>query len=215
MDPPTEVAAQRLAALQGLAPEVFMFDVEAGEMSMAYVEGQRLEADWMWRPTRVELLQQVIKQLRRISAAELPALDLPARLVQLHERLGSVDAERARPWSLRVQQCVRAWQATSGVGAAAVEVLVHGDLGVQNILLRADGTPSLLDWEYAHRGHPDEDLAGLEAQLAPDAARVLQLASWSVEPRTFGLRVELRRLLDGLWYDLARVIDPRDPATSA
>jgi aminoglycoside phosphotransferase (APT) family kinase protein len=89
---------------------------------------------------------------------------------------------------------------------ASTPVLVHGDLSPANILLRADGAPCLLDWEYAHRGHPDEDLAGLVAQLDTDSPLIGELARWWVE---------LRRVLDGLWHALARIIAPQDPAPSA
>ena len=43
-------------------------------------------------------------------------------------------------------------------------VLVHGDYGPQNLLLREDaGQPALLlDWEWAHLGDPVEDAAWLE-----------------------------------------------------
>lgn len=43
-------------------------------------------------------------------------------------------------------------------------VLVHGDFGPQNMLLYKDGTEvaAILDWEYAHLGSSEEDLAWAE-----------------------------------------------------
>ena len=38
-------------------------------------------------------------------------------------------------------------------------LLVHGDLLGQNILVDPDGSPSVIDWEYAQRGDPAHDLA--------------------------------------------------------
>jgi len=233
IDPPTEVAAQRLAAAHGLAPRVFDYDAAAGELSMAFVEGRTLEADWMRYPARLALLQRIIKELRGLSAHELPVMDLPARLLVLHARLVALDEVGARQWTRRVRRCVHAWQGLQaeelrravdetnrGTDAststhASTPVLVHGDLSPANILLRADGAPCLLDWEYAHRGHPDEDLAGLVAQLDTDSPLIGELARWSVAPEVFFQRVELRRLLDGLWHALARIIASQDPAPSA
>jgi len=233
IDPPTEVAAQRLAAAYGLAPRVFDYDAAAGELSMAFVDGLPLEADWMHHPARLELLQRIIKELRGVSASELPVMDLPARLLALYERLVALDETAARQWTDRVQRCVALWRVLQAADLrratddaygvkdartstnASPQVLVHGDLSPANILLRADGTPCLLDWEYAHRGHPDEDLAGLVAQLDADSPLIGELARWSVAPEGFFQRVELRRLLDGLWFALARIIAPRDPAPSA
>jgi aminoglycoside phosphotransferase (APT) family kinase protein len=237
IDPPTEVAAQRLAAAHGLAPQVFDYDAAAGKLSMAFVDGLALEADWMRYPARLALLHRIIKELRGLPAHELPAMDLPARLLALHDRLVALDETAARQWTPRVHRCVNLWrvlqaadlrraadEAHCGKDARtrasestrmSTQVLVHGDLSPANILLRADGTPCLLDWEYAHRGHPDEDLAGLVALLDADSPLVGELAEWSVAPQEFFQRVELRRLLDGLWHALARIIAPRDPAPSA
>ena len=36
---------------------------------------------------------------------------------------------------------------------------MHGDLLGQNILVDPDGSPSVIDWEYAQRGDPAHDLA--------------------------------------------------------
>jgi aminoglycoside phosphotransferase (APT) family kinase protein len=51
-------------------------------------------------------------------------------------------------------------------GSAATDgsVLVHGDFGPQNLLFDADSfeVVAVLDWEFAHRGRPVEDLAWAE-----------------------------------------------------
>jgi len=41
-------------------------------------------------------------------------------------------------------------------------VIVHGDFGPQNLLLDDHGITALVDWEFAHRGEPIEDLAWAE-----------------------------------------------------
>ena len=50
-----------------------------------------------------------------------------------------------------------------GDGAPGQLVIVHGDFGPNNVLLDADLTvTAVLDWEFAHVGHPLEDLAWCE-----------------------------------------------------
>lgn len=41
----------------------------------------------------------------------------------------------------------------------AAEVLVHGDFRIGNLLVGPEGLAAVIDWEFAHRGHPLEDLA--------------------------------------------------------
>ncbi len=43
--------------------------------------------------------------------------------------------------------------------AAGESVLVHGDFRTGNYMLRPEGLSGLLDWEFAHWGSPEEDLA--------------------------------------------------------
>jgi aminoglycoside phosphotransferase (APT) family kinase protein len=51
-----------------------------------------------------------------------------------------------------------------GGSASDATVLVHGDYGPQNLLFDADSfeVVAVLDWEFAHRGRPVEDLAWAE-----------------------------------------------------
>jgi aminoglycoside phosphotransferase len=58
---------------------------------------------------------------------------------------------------------------TGGIAALATaagdgQVLVHGDYGPQNVLLdpAAQEITAVLDWEWAHAGHPAEDIAWCE-----------------------------------------------------
>lgn len=63
------------------------------------------------------------------------------------------------------------WAALQQVPASVVpelagggSVIVHGDFGPQNLLfdLELDRVTGVLDWEFAHRGEPVEDLAWAE-----------------------------------------------------
>ena len=45
--------------------------------------------------------------------------------------------------------------------------VAHGDVGHGNLVWRADGSPALIDWEFAHPAAPLHDLAGAAAWLVP------------------------------------------------
>lgn len=192
IEPETEVAAQRLAAREGLAPVVLEYDRASRFFLMPFVDGVPLERDWITRPERRAAMQTLIARLRSIDASSLPTLDLSARLSELHERLARRAPERADVYQAELEACL-AGLANVTRGA---EVLVHGDLIPENILVRDDGSLCLLDWEYAHRGQGDEDLAGLALEHA-------ELGAWSLAPDDFECRVRARRLLNELWHALA------------
>jgi aminoglycoside phosphotransferase (APT) family kinase protein len=205
IDPDVEVAAQRLAAEHGLAPPVLEFDPQARFMLMPFVAGVALEADWLERADRRVAMRELFVRLRSIAAPELPGLDLVARVRELHTRLGQLRPEAAGRWQALLESCVSVWQRDGGQRARSAddaEVLVHGDLIPRNVIVRPDGSLCLIDWEYAHRGHGDEDLAGLAPghEVAPAAAQ--QLLDWSLQPTRLSDRRQLRRLLDGLWLEL-------------
>jgi aminoglycoside phosphotransferase (APT) family kinase protein len=195
IDPETEVAAHRLAANVGLAPPVLDYDPVQRFMVMPVVEGLRLETDWAQRPERRAAVRALIGQLRAIDASRLPALNISDRLLALRERLTRCAPHRAHRYQAEVDVCVDRLAAISG----GCSVLVHGDLTPENVIVRDDGSLCLLDWEYAHCGHGDEDLAGL-------ALEARGLDAWSLAPAEFDVRVRSRRLLDGLWRELAAVL---------
>jgi aminoglycoside phosphotransferase (APT) family kinase protein len=65
----------------------------------------------------------------------------------------------------RIQQLDAGEVVTASAGhASAMQVLVHGDYGPQNVLLDPAGLEitAVLDWEWAHAGDPLEDLAWCE-----------------------------------------------------
>ncbi|MGA1376307.1 MAG: phosphotransferase [Steroidobacteraceae bacterium] len=195
IDPEIEVAAHRLAANVGLAPPVLDYDPVRRFMLMPIVAGQRLEADWAQRPERRVAVRALIGQLRDIDASRLPVLDIRNRLLALHERLARCAPHRAQRYQAEVDGCVDRMMAIS----SGCSVLVHGDLTPENVIVRDNGSLCLIDWEYAHGGHGDEDLAGL-------ALEIRGLDDWSLAPAEFDARVRARRLLDGLWRELAAVL---------
>jgi len=198
ISPEVEVAAQQLAAAQGVAPPVLEFDPARRFLLMPFIEGSMLEVDWMLRPERRAAVRELLERLRMISSLSLPTLDLAQRLGELQQRLAMASPLHAAHWAQQVNHVIFEAEYTEVAG----EVLVHGDLNPSNIIVRSDGSLCLLDWEYAHRGHADEDLAGLAADLP---AHAMEFASWSLQPECFEQRRRLRVLLDAVWRDLAAV----------
>lgn len=204
IDPQIEVAAQRMAARLGLAPEVIDFDADSRVMLMQHVEGVPLESDWWRRPARRVQMRDVLERLREIRSPSLPTLDIPWRVSTLLESLEARDPRLAASRRGAVQSCLSRWS----MARDGDEVMVHGDLTPPNILVRADGSWCLLDWEYAHRGHADEDLAGLDGEDP-------ELARWAQAPQEFAVRREARSLLDTLWRDLASSVTGAAPVASS
>ncbi len=192
INPDIEVEAQRFSAAIGLAPPIVEYDRERRFMIMSFIEGEPLESDWIERPARREAMYELIVRLRSIDATRLPTLDIGGRLRELHDRLGRTAADRAALYRAQIDDSIDQMAALSTSGTS----LVHGDLTPENVIVRTDGSLCLIDWEYAHCGHPDEDLAGL-------AITTSELSEWSLAPLEFPIRLKARRLLDALWRELA------------
>lgn len=209
VDPAREVAAQRLAAAAELAPRVLAFDPIGRAMEMAFVPGQALEPDWPMRPARRAAMADLLAHLRRLSPVGLPTLDLRDRVQSLHRELSRRAPAQAAAWEIPVATILREAE-SAGIFDAAYSgacCLVHGDLTPENTRVRTDGSLVLVDWEYAHAGHPLEDLAGL---LVEDATADALTAAASIAGEFVGVRdpslvvrVRLRRLLDVLWKAVA------------
>lgn len=208
VDPAREVAAQHLAAAAGLAPEVFAFDPGARAMQMAFVPGEVLEADWLRRPARREAMRDLLTRLARLAPCDLPRIDLAERLRALHRELGVRAPVEAERFAMELDVVLREAHCTGVLEQTAASCLVHGDITPENVRVRPDGTLMLIDWEYAHAGHPLEDLAGLIAQGRPDepVALVARTDFGSFDgarDHSLPARVRLRRLLDVLWKAVA------------
>jgi aminoglycoside phosphotransferase (APT) family kinase protein len=201
INPDIEVEAQRFASLHGLAPPVFEYDRVRRFMVMPFIDGIPLESDWIERPARRKAMRELITRLRSIDSSRLPTLDIGGRLGELYDRLKRTAADRAALYRAQVDDCIAHMRAlsTSGTSLASGTSLVHGDLTPENVLVRTDGSLCLIDWEYAHCGHPDEDLAGL-------AISTPGMEEWSLAPREFPIRINARQLLDTLWRELAAAV---------
>lgn len=212
VDPSREVAAQRLAAAAGIAPQVLEFDPQRCTMTMHWIEGAPLEPDWVLRPMRRAAVASLLERLRRLPPRGLPALDVTARCLALHRSLQSLSGERADDFARELQDVL---QEARAVDLDSTHCLVHGDLSAANTVVRADGSLMLIDFEYAHAGSAQWDLAGLVTAVECDPVLGPAMRSFVneclpilAEPRQmsqFSARVRLRSLLDRLWWAVVRL----------
>lgn len=207
VDHETEVGAQRLAATHGLAPPILRVDTSRRRVWMPWVPGEPLAAGWFDQPTQREQMWQLLDRLRGIDASSLPALDLLQRARFLHRQLIVLDPQQASVRAGTLAALTADWTNT-GCDRSTMRCLVHGDLTPTNLVVRTDGSWQLLDWEYAHRGHPLEDLAGLVVASGCSLERwrrefqppgVVDEGDW----RQLAVRVALRGLLNDLWTEVA------------
>lgn len=208
-----ELAAQRLAANHGLAPKVLRVDLPRRRYWMDYVPGKSLDERWIEQSSERMHMWQLLERLRGIEATELPVIDLAGRTLELHRRLAELEPARARAREAELANTLAEWRA-AGCDRTAELCLVHGDLAPANLRVTAAGEWRLIDWEYAHRGHPHEDLAGLIVCSEAVSGRPANLDRWRSEYlpphalseaqwQALAARVALRRLLDALWSDVA------------
>ena len=200
-----EVTAQRVVAAVGLAPPVLAVDLDAGWMSMPFVAGERIDPLWWEHDSRSKVVLDMLAALRALPVAELPVIPLADRASRLHRELEALSPQRAQRWDAPLAHCLNDWESQPSLAHHALDCFVHGDVSPQNLLCTPDGRLILLDFEYAHRGHRLEDLAGLVVSCAVAASH---WSNWVSAPdrALFETLVRTRGLLDGLWTDLATVL---------
>jgi 8-oxo-dGTP pyrophosphatase MutT (NUDIX family) len=87
---------------------------------------------------------------------------------------------------------------------AAGAVVGHGDIGHANLVWREDGTPGLIDWEFALPTHPLRDLAEAAAWLVPLVDLDHERRGFAAEPDR---RARLRGLAGAGGVDVDRLLD--------
>lgn len=163
--------AHAKAAAAGLAPPIRF--TQDGILITDFVDGAALG------PLTAAKLAEIalhLKALHQIPPdAGLPLFCPTAIALAYLDRLGEAEIPFERDQlRQRLQRLPR----------AAAHCLVHGDLIPENFIRRADGSLSLIDWEYAGNGQAETDIALLIANfdLSPDAARDFIAAYGGVDP---------------------------------
>ena len=163
------LAAQRLAAEQGIAPDVVLVDEAAGAMISAKVEGVPFGMALAQPDIRPRALRNLSETLARLHA--IPAPDLPPFDPSLGQALWDAQSRRTGfpAWATLLGAFI-----SSGNAALASDerrVLSHNDVNPANLLW--DGSQVwMVDWESAALAHPYLDLATFAtfANLSDDEA---------------------------------------------
>ena len=163
------LAAQRLAAEQGIAPDVVLVDEAAGAMISAKVEGVPFGMALAQPDIRPRALRNLSETLARLHA--IPAPDLPPFDPSLGQALWDEQSRRRGfpTWAALLGAFI-----ISGNAALASDerrVLSHNDVNPANLLW--DGSQVwMVDWESAALAHPYLDLATFAtfANLSADEA---------------------------------------------
>jgi len=230
-DHTAELVAHRLAASQGLAPEILQFDLAAQWLELEWIDAVGTDIDQLLTTPARAGLWDLVAKLRLIEPTDIPPLHVPQRIEELLARLSRFDSGAAEAWKRRWEPLRN--QSKRFAPADVVKCLVHGDLNALNLLRRANNAWVCIDWEYAHAGHPLEDLAGLicsssvlqqewqqaqrsETQQAdwwPQTSfDALGLKQYTDAVRCLGWWVDARSILDGIWLALAAHFAGNEPS---
>lgn len=142
-------------AQSGLGPSFVMECVDGEALP------QRILRDDAFAAVRERLGPQVARALARLHALDaerLPPLpaEPPGMQIELCRRLIDLG-----PTPRPIFELAHRWLREHLPPDPPALTLVHGDFRTGNFLVGPDGLRAILDWEYAHRGDPAEDLAFL------------------------------------------------------
>jgi thiamine kinase-like enzyme len=196
LDLDTEARVMRAAAAAGLAPEVAAVDTVTGTLLTDYRAAARSwSAADAREPRNVERAAALLRALHAVSvdaptfAAERIARGYLTALSAGVDARRAAFAARERAWADELLELARRYDATYPPTA-----LCHNDLVAANVL--DDGRLVLVDFEYAVRGAPILDLAGL-AGMNDYGARERRdlLAAYRGEDRAAIKKTELDKIV--------------------
>jgi len=168
---------ERISAVGIRTPQPYHFEPSPEPLGGAFMLMERAVGatcgDLFQPPADPRLALDLAEELGRLhrvsvdSFANLPGIELRdhgpeqlaprlARLAATTEALGQSSAVIRQA----IERLARDLPAISGAVA-----LVHGDLGFHNILVEDGRISALLDWEFAHLGHPAEDLGYIRGDI--------------------------------------------------
>jgi len=201
------VAAQKLAAAQGLAPNVILVDEAAGAVISAKVEGIPFGLALQQPDIRPHLLRNLAETLARLHT--IPAPDLRPFDLSLGQSLWDEQSQREGfpAWAIPLGAFIVS--ANTALASDERRVLSHNDVNPANLLW--DGSQVwMVDWESAALAHPYLDLATFETFVNlsdDDAFGLLAIQGGSainVEQRTtfISLRNLARVLYGAVFFSL-------------
>lgn len=195
-----ELAAQRAAASEGLAPPVVWSSLDAGVIVDRWTDGRPWTREQAREPGA---LRRIAQWMQRLHAVPPPRGLRRVDFLEVFERYLAQVGVAAVPSALvtEARRCRRL------LGEPAQTALCHHDLHHANIL--DDGERLVVvDWEYAGLGDPVMDLAGYAAYHALDepASRAL-VGAYGIRPGIDAERLACARrlfeLVARLWTEAA------------
>jgi thiamine kinase-like enzyme len=197
-----ELAVLEQVADAGFGPAVIWADPGHGMLVTEYISGSHWTITDARRLENIERLAVRLRELHNTSI-EGPTLDI----AEAAERYASVaGTEQASKLHKRVMATLQLLGNESADWS-----LCHNDLGHQNIV--DTGNIMFVDWEYAARGYPLFDLAGIARQnrFSQEQADQLQYFYIGSSAGKVGSRLpQYRRLYDllsALWCQAVRAAD--------
>jgi len=198
IDRASEVAANRVAAAVGVAPEVVAVDEETGCIVTRFVEGRPISMEELaTEPT----LGAVITTLARVHrAGQVDAEFNHFNVIRAYHE----EAQRrgvAEPFDY--EQINAVLERIESVRPFKASVLGHNDLLNANML--HDGSIRILDWEYAGMADPFFDLANFSVNNELGPARdesIIQHYFGSVDESklaTLGLMKLVSEMREAMW----------------
>ncbi|HEX8584587.1 MAG TPA: phosphotransferase family protein [Allosphingosinicella sp.] len=168
---------QRISANGIRTPKPFHFEPSPEPLGGAFMLMERAAGatcgDLFQPPVDPRLaldLAEELGRLHRLSAdtfANLPGMELrdhgPEQLAPRLARLAATTEALGQSSAVIRQAIEQLRQTIPAIGGPVA--LIHADLGFHNILVENGRVSALLDWEFAHLGHPAEDLGYIRGDI--------------------------------------------------
>lgn len=150
----------------GVLTELSITDFAGTEklLAMPYIKGQRIALKNITAKSFMQLQEQYkcMQSLDTNAIKVLPQFDVTDTVQELDHWLTNEKGLMYRLINKYFWQKIK----KELVILPALQILIHGDMTVNNILVDADGKPHLLDFDQIRFGCPTEDFMGLFLQIA-------------------------------------------------
>jgi thiamine kinase-like enzyme len=186
-----ELACARLAAYIGVAPAII--HAGSGVLVTAFIDGRTLVQG---EPTTDDEIRRIAEAMRRLESAPIDTITShfdPCEVSRTYLRQLPGDA-------LSRQRKDLAAAILDAAPKLRRDRLVHGDLIPENFIVTADGV-MIVDWEYAGRGDPAVDIAGIAVNfgLSREQTRRLITLFGDIDPEVVAALEPVLALREALW----------------